>query len=50
MALKNNNLLPIKIGHDTWVPVSSTGKISNGYIRDLGFNPCLHQKLISFLV
>ena len=33
-----------------WVPVSSTGKISNGCIRDLGFNPYLHQKLIGVLV
>ena len=33
-----------------WVPVSSTGKISDGCIRDLGFNPRLHQKLISVLV
>ena len=33
-----------------WVPVSSTGKISDGYIRDLGFNPYLHQKLIVVLV
>ena len=33
-----------------WVPVSSTGKISDGCIRDLGFNPRLYQKLISVLV
>ena len=29
-----------------WVLVSSTGKVSNGCIRDLGFNSHLHQKLI----
>ena len=34
----------------SWVAVSSTGKISYGCIRDLGFNPCLHQKLIGVLV
>ena len=22
-----------------WVPISSTGKVSNGWIRDLGFKP-----------
>ena len=33
-----------------WVPVSSTGKVSDGCIRDLGFNPRLHQKLIGILV
>ena len=27
-------------------PVNSTGKISDGCIRDLGFNPWQHQKLI----
>ena len=32
------------------VPVSSTGKISYGCIRDLEFNPRPHQKLISVLV
>ena len=30
----------------SWVPVNSTGKVSNGCIRDLEFNPYLHQKLI----
>ena len=24
------------------------GKVSDGWIRDLGFNPCLHQKLIGW--
>ena len=33
-----------------WVPVSSTGKVSDDCIRDLGFNPRLHQKLIGVLV
>ena len=32
-----------------WVPVSSTDKVSDGCIRDLGFNPRLHQKLIGVL-
>ena len=30
---------------DQWVPVISTGKVSDGCIRDLEFNPHLHQKL-----
>ena len=33
-----------------WVPVSSTDKVSNSCIRDLGFNPRLHKKLIGVLV
>ena len=33
-----------------WVPVSSTGKISDSWIKDLGFNFYLHQKPISVLV
>ena len=33
-----------------WVPVSSTGKVSDGCIRNLEFNPYLHQKLIGVLV
>ena len=33
----------------TWVPVSSTDKVSNGCIRDLEFNLPLHQKLIGVL-
>ena len=36
--------------NEGWVPVSSTGKIFDGCIRDLGFNPRLHQKLIGVLV
>ena len=30
--------------------ISSTGKVSDDWIRDLWFNPCLHQKLIGVLV
>ena len=33
-----------------WVPVNSTGKVSNGCIRDLEFNPRIPQKLIGVLV
>ena len=33
-----------------WVPISSTGKVSDGCIKDLGFNPRLHQKLIGVLI
>ena len=33
-----------------WISVSSTGKVSDGCIRDLGFNPWLYQKLIGVLV
>ena len=33
-----------------WVLVSLTGKVFDSWIRDLGFNPRLHQKLISVLV
>ena len=32
------------------VLVSSNGKISGGWIRELGFNPYLHQKQIDILV
>ena len=42
--------LQSKTKSELWVPVSSTGKISDGCIRDLGFNPRLHQKLIGVLV
>ena len=34
----------------TWISVSSTGKISDSCIRNLGFNPHLYQKLIGVLV
>ena len=33
-----------------WVLASSTGKVFDGGIRDLRFNPCLYQKLIGVLV
>ena len=33
-----------------WVLVNLTGKVSDGCIRDLRFNPRLHQKLIGVLV
>ena len=33
-----------------WVPVNLTGKVSNGCIRDLGFNHHLHKKLIGILI
>ena len=33
-----------------WVLVNSTGKVSDGCIRNLGFNLRLHQKLIGVLV
>ena len=42
--------LQSKTKSELWVPVSSTGKISDACIRDLGFNPRLHQKLIGVLV
>ena len=32
------------------VPVSSTSKVFNGCIKDLGFNLRVHQKLIGVLV
>ena len=33
-----------------WVLISSTSKVSDSWIRDLGFNPRLHQKLIGVLI
>ena len=41
---------PLMSSSNEWVSVNSTGKISDGCIRDLGFNLCLHQKLIGVLV
>ena len=35
---------------EIYVLVSSTGKVSNGCIRDLLFNPRLYQKIIGVLV
>ena len=46
----SKSLLSLKIIFYEWIPVSSTGKVSDGYIRNLGFNPRLHQKLIGVLV
>ena len=45
----NNNTL-IRFYQWLWVLVSLTSKVSDGCIRDLGFNPYLYQKLISVLV
>ena len=39
-----------QLSFDKWVPVNSTGKVSDSCIRDLGFNPHFHQKLIGMLV
>ena len=33
-----------------WVPVNSTGKVSDSWIKVLEFIPCLYQKLIGVLV
>ena len=33
-----------------WVLVNLTDKVSDGCIRDLRFNPRLHQKLIGVLI
>ena len=33
-----------------WVLVNLTGKVFDGCIRDLRFNPRLHQKLIGVLI
>ena len=43
-TLNHNKVLNV------WVPVSYTGKVYDGCIKDLGFNPRLHQKLIGVLV
>ena len=56
-SLTPSSFLSILVHHqhnqilqDQWVSVSSTGKASDCCIRDLGFNPRLHQKLIDVLV
>ena len=44
------NLLRFKNGNlnfESWVPVNSTGNVSNGWIKDLEFDPYLYQKLIN---
>ena len=50
---KKNRLIKDKVQIENidmrWVPVSSIGKVSYGCIRDMRFNPCLHQKLIGVL-
>ena len=33
-----------------WIPVNSIGNVFDCWIRNLDFNPCLHQKLICILV
>ena len=43
-------IVELKIDAREWVPVSSTGKVFDGCIRDLRFNHRLHQKLIGVLV
>ena len=40
----------IKIYNLMWVPVSSTYKISDGWIRDPKFNSRLHKKSIGVFV
>ena len=40
----------IKICQCGWISVSLTNKVSNGCIRDLGFNLYLYQKLIDVLI
>ena len=44
------NLSKFKFKNKQWVPVSSTDKVFDGCIRDLGFNSRLYQKLIGVLV
>ena len=41
--------MPIDKLEDKWVLVNSTGKVSNGWIKNLRFNSYLHQKLIGIL-
>ena len=47
---KSNLSCGFKLESMMWVPVCSTGKVSDGWIRDLGFNLRLHQKPIGVLV
>ena len=42
--------LIINKGSKMWVSVSSISKIFEGLIRDMGFNPRLHKKLIGILI
>ena len=39
-----------QLSFDKWVPVNSTGKVSDSCIRDLEFNSHFYQKLIGILV
>ena len=50
LTIKSHRNLWSKKGVLLWVPVSSTSKVSDGWIRDLKFNSCLHQKLTDVLV
>ena len=43
-------LLQVIYIYKTLITVSLTSKVSDGYIRDLEFNPRLYQKLIGVLV
>ena len=43
-------IMYIKVPKILWVPINSTDKVSDGCIRDMGFNLRLHQKLIGVLV
>ena len=49
-VFKTTLLIKSKNYRKLWIPVSSTDKVSDGCIRDLRFNPRLHQKLIGVLV
>ena len=47
-ACKPNQKKKKKIVFVKWVPVSSIGKISDSYIKDLGFNPYTKNWLMSW--
>ena len=49
LDVTTNVIMPIDKLEDKWVLVNSTGKVSNGWIRNLKFNSYLHQKLIGIL-
>ena len=50
VAKQNVIFSDTKLKDDLWDPVNLTGKVSGGWIGDLGFNLHLHQKLIGVLV
>ena len=50
LVLFMGSIVLFQLTFTLWVLVSSTGKVFDGCIRDLGFNPSLHQKLIGVLV